>query len=118
MPHGPEEGLWPWAHKCPGCGLIDETPARHRVRLSIVFDGVEVFQVDVYLCDHHHQEARATGDCEERRVARAEVEAALGARWDRHAKPAMDAIVMAAGAEALPKWAEAVVRWPGEVIGG
>jgi len=83
-----------------------------------MFDGEEVFQVDVYLCDHHHQEGVVQEDCEERNVARAEVEASLAHRWDKHAKPAMDATIMSMGGPPLPKWEEATLAWPGEVRGG
>ena len=116
MARGPEEGLWPWAHRCPGCATVNDS-ASHRVRLAIVFDGVEVFELDVWLCDHHYK-AMASDPSDERSVARAEVEGPIGIRWDSHAKPAMDAIVIGAGAPPLPWWKEAEVKWPGEVIGG
>jgi len=77
-----------------------------------MLDGEEVFQVDVNLCDYHHQEASVQGESEERDVARAEVEAVLGDRWDNHAKPAMDATIISMGGDPLPKWEEAVMTWP------
>lgn len=110
-----EEGLWPW-RKCPGYHP-QYVVGTNRVRLRMVFEGVEVFEVDVWLCDScHHTALAPVPDSEDRAQARARVEVSLGERWDNHAKPSMDALILAAGAPALPTWSEAQVRWPGETI--
>ena len=112
-----EEGLWPWTDRCPACWpgpRVDDTRGQP-LPLRLVLDGVEVFEVEVVLCHQHAMQVMAA-NADVRGRVRERVTRALGERWDRHMKPAMDAIVIAAGGDPLPRWKAVRVAWPDEDV--
>lgn len=115
-----QPGLWPWAI-CP-CGSRDPVVEVQRLEVADAahvgrFDETPAgsMEVQVPLCQACVEALEARGD--RAKAARSVVEAALGVRWDQHARPHALQLLSRAGLNqvqarmVMPAWEHMRVVW-------